>query len=164
MLIGIIGDTHDQVPELKKAMQTLRGEKIDLLLHAGDWVSAFTLEYYRDFQCPIRGVWGNNLGDPRVPALAKKIGLDLEITEVCDGVYDGRRVHVAHEFSNPQVGVDVLVYGHDHVAKIEKNRGIVYINPGTLLKETFPWLMARPSVAVYDTACHEARLLYLDKP
>jgi hypothetical protein len=164
MKIGIIGDTHDQIPELKKAIQTLRDEKIDLLIHAGDWVSAFTLEYYREMHCPIRGVWGNNVGDPRFQVMAHKVGLDLEIADVYSEVYDGRRVHVAHELDKAEHmdSADVFIYGHDHVAKIEEKRGMVYINPGTLLRETFPWLTARPSVAVYDTASNQAGLLSLD--
>ena len=163
MLVGIIGDTHDQIPELKKTLQALRGEGIELLIHAGDWVSAFTLEYYRGVSCPIRGVWGNNVGDTRFPAMAAKAGIDLALSETHENVYCGRRVFVAHEpETQPPPGVDLHVYGHNHAAKIEHRGATLSVNPGTLLCETFPWLTSRPSFAIYDTDSGDAHLVYLD--
>ena len=162
MIIGIMADSHDQVPELKRAITVFHDKKTELLIHAGDWVSAFTLEYYKELDCPIRGVWGNNIGDPRFPAIAKKLGLDLEIREHLSMEVEGKRVFVCHELEAHPNQVDVVVYGHDHQAKIEEKNGVLYINPGTLLRETFPWLIKEPSIAIYDTNKHKARLMRLE--
>ena len=161
MLIGIIGDTHDQIPELKTTIQRLTEHEIDTLIHAGDWVSAFTLTYYKPIKCPIMGVWGNNVGDHRFPVLAEKNGLDLRIEEELILELGGKRVQVCHENTVPQPDVDVLIYGHDHEAKIERKQDKLRINPGTLLRETFPWLTGKPSYALYDTVSDEAELCWL---
>ena len=114
MLIGIIGDTHYQVQELKATIKQLIEHKIDTLIHVGNWVSAFTLEYYKPIKCPIVGVWGNNVGDHRFPLLAEKNGLNLHIEEDLTLELGGKKVQVCHEYHEPQSDVDVLIYGHDH--------------------------------------------------
>ncbi len=163
MRIGIIGDTHDQIPELKKTIQLLNEQEIELLIHAGDWVSAFTLEYYKAFDCPIRGVWGNNVGDPRFKALAMKHGIDLEIQERLHLEIDGRSILVSHELKDIEStrGVDLVVYGHDHQAKVEEKNQMLYVNPGTLLHETYPWLKTTPSFCIYDTRKNVAEVMTL---
>ena len=40
--IGIIADTHDNLPNIEKAVETFNKGNIDLLFHAGDFVSPFT--------------------------------------------------------------------------------------------------------------------------
>ena len=162
MIIAVIGDTHDQIQELKTLVTRLTKQNIDYLIHAGDWVSAFTLEYYKPIKCPIRGVWGNNIGDHRFPALAEKNGIDLQIEEELSLELGGKRIRVLHELTNVHQGADVLVYGHDHKANIEHRDGVLCLNPGTLLRETFPWLKSTPSYILYDTETNHAELFSLE--
>jgi len=35
MKIGIISDTHDNLPQIKKAVEIFNREKVELVLHAG---------------------------------------------------------------------------------------------------------------------------------
>ncbi len=162
MRIAVIGDTHDQVQELKQLIHNLTEQNIDYLIHAGDWVSAFTLEYYKPIKCPLRGVWGNNIGDHRFPALAEKNGIDLQIEEELTVELGGKKIRVIHELTDPPKDVDVVVYGHDHKANIEQKNGVQYLNPGTLLHETFPWLKSTPSYIIYDTITDQATLFNLE--
>ena len=162
MRIAIIADTHDQVQELKSLIHKLSEQEIQCLIHAGDWVSAFTLEYYNTIKYPIRGVWGNNIGDPRFPAMAKKKGIDLEIAEELLLELGGKKIFVCHELVEAPPDTDVVIYGHDHKAKIERKNGVLYLNPGTLLRETFPWLKSKPSYIIYDTDTDSAELFFLD--
>lgn len=162
MRIAVIADTHDQVQELKTLIQQLTEHEIDYLIHAGDWVSAFTLEYYKPIKCPIRGVWGNNIGDYRFPLLAKKHGIDLQVEEELNLDLDGEKIFVCHELDEVPNEADVVIYGHDHQAKIERKEGVLYLNPGTMLRETFPWLKSKPSYIIYDTETDSAELFFLD--
>ena len=63
MKIGIIADTHDNLPQIKKAVEIFNREKIELVLHAGDFVSPFTFLEFKNLNCSLKGVFGNNDGD-----------------------------------------------------------------------------------------------------
>ena len=171
MKIGVMACSHDQIPEIKKAIKFFKAEKIDLLIHAGDWVSAFTLVYYKDLDCPIKGVWGNNIGDERFGKLAEKFKLNLKLYDpLCSIKADGKTIIVYHDFDDldaktkkeiEELKPNVIISAHDHKAKIETKEGILYINPGTFLKETFPWLKAKPSIALYDSEKNKADIVEL---
>jgi len=67
MLVGIISDTHDNLPALKKAIQIFKENKIEMLIHCGDWVSPFVFEFFdvemESLKIPVKTVVGNNPGD-----------------------------------------------------------------------------------------------------
>jgi len=63
MKIGIISDTHDNLLQIKKAVDIFNQEKVDLVLHAGDFVSPFTALEFKNLNCSLKGVFGNNDGD-----------------------------------------------------------------------------------------------------
>jgi putative phosphoesterase len=42
MIIGIISDSHDNLTQIKIAVDIFNREKVELVLHAGDFVSPFT--------------------------------------------------------------------------------------------------------------------------
>ena len=43
MLVGLISDTHDNLPMVEKAVKRLNEEKVGLVLHAGDYVAPFVI-------------------------------------------------------------------------------------------------------------------------
>lgn len=42
MKIGILSDSHDNMPKLARAVELFNEEKVELVLHAGDLVSPIT--------------------------------------------------------------------------------------------------------------------------
>ena len=63
MLIGAISDTHDNLPQIEKAVKYLNTQKVELTLHAGDYVSPFVIAKFKALNCKLIGVFGNNDGD-----------------------------------------------------------------------------------------------------
>jgi putative phosphoesterase len=63
MLVGVISDTHDNLPLVDKAVKKLIDEKVELVLHAGDYVSPFVISHFKHFRSRFIGVFGNNDGD-----------------------------------------------------------------------------------------------------
>ncbi|MCJ7470999.1 YfcE family phosphodiesterase, partial [Candidatus Bathyarchaeota archaeon] len=62
MLIGLISDTHDCLPLVDKAVKRLNDENVDIVLHAGDYVSPFVIPKFKDLRMKLIGVFGNNDG------------------------------------------------------------------------------------------------------
>ena len=145
MRIGIIADTHDNIPKIKKALAAFRMRNCEAIIHAGDVVAPFAAKALRAAKLPIYAVYGNNDGE--------HAGLADLIEGICDGPrlveLDGRRILVAHSTADVseehKTGVDLVVVGHTHIAEIQRTKPLV-VNPG----EAGGWLYGRPTVAVVD--------------
>lgn len=168
MKIGIISDTHDQIQRIIKAVEIFKEEKIELLIHCGDLVSPFTLNYFKDLNCPMKFIFGNNSGDIALHLqVAKKLNLDAEFSNFFSLDVDGRKIAVYHgdfpEITKALINCgsfDCVFSGHDHVARIERYGKVLFVNPGSLLDKHKEG-MKNPSIAIYDTKADEAKLIFI---
>lgn len=60
MKIGVIADTHDDVENTKKAIEIFQDEKVDFVVHLGDYVSPPIVRLFKDLK--LIGIFGNNDG------------------------------------------------------------------------------------------------------
>jgi uncharacterized protein len=163
MLIGIISDTHDNLPMVEKAVKLLNEAKVELVLHAGDYTSPFTIPKFKALNCRLIGVFGNNDGDHDL--LRKRFGetQNCEVrgrfAEVDAG---GFRVALLHgeetELQNALVncgGFDAVVSGHTHISVNKAKGKTLVICPG----EVCGYLYGKPTLAVLDTAKRKAEIV-----
>lgn len=169
MLVGVISDTHDQVGNILKAVKIFNQENIELLIHCGDWVAPFTLKFYQDLKCPIKGVFGNNDGDKyRHLVYSKKIGLDIEYQERhLELDLDGKKIAVTHGDYDAWVNsflksgiYDAVFRGHNHRKEITQINKTLLLNPGTLMPVTSDEVKGA-SIAIYDSSTNSAKLIDL---
>ena len=133
MKLLLISDTH--VPKRARALpaQVLAAvDAADVVIHAGDWVDAATLDLLEQRARRLVGVWGNNDG----PELRRRL------PEVAHVELGGLRFAVVHE-TGPATGremraerdhpdADVLVFGHSHIPwDTVSPRGLRLLNPGS---------------------------------
>ena len=62
MLVGIMADTHDNVPAIEQAVLFFNQKKVAFVVHAGDFIAPFSLKPLENLRCPWIGVFGNNDG------------------------------------------------------------------------------------------------------
>lgn len=160
MLIGILSDTHDHLTNLRRFLALFRERGVALVLHAGDFVSPFTAEPFREAGLKVIGVFGNNDGD--------KLYLQERyrgVGEIHPGPHElelgGQRVLLMHEPRALEALVasgryDLVIYGHTHRPEIREGRTLV-INPG----EAGGWLTGRATFALVDLSILSAELLEL---
>jgi hypothetical protein len=150
MKLGILSDSHDNLPALVRIGERFNTENVDLVLHAGDFVSPFTAIPLSKLRAPLVGVFGNNDGDR------------LYLTRRFDGIgtlhpgyhvfeVDGLRVVLMHEPKSIDALVasgayDLIVYGHTHEVDVRPGRPAV-VNPG----EACGWLTGKSTAVVFDT-------------
>ena len=163
MLVGIIADSHDNIPFLEKAVVYFNERKVNFVVHAGDFIAPFALLPMDKLRCPWIGVFGNNDGEKKGLTSLSKGRIQPAPYELN---LDGKRVVVVHdlktldsnEFSKKDI--DLVIYGHDHADKIEKNeKGVLYINPG----ELGGWLNGKHTIALVDTETLKANIISLDE-
>jgi uncharacterized protein len=155
MRIGIMSDTHDNLPMIRRAIDRLEMEGATVLIHAGDFVAPFSVKYVLQFPGKVYAVFGNNDGEK---AGIRATGLD--VTDPPRKLEIGGRVlvvaHTKEQTTGMAAGADVVVCGHTHQTVVE-GRSPLVINPG----ECGGWLTGRSTVVVLDTDDVSARLIDL---
>ncbi len=133
MKLGLISDTH--IPErISSLPEEIYGvfKDVDLILHAGDITSYEVLEHLGTV-APVKAVQGNMDFSGRVNELPKildltLLGKNLVLTHGWGSPHGIRsRIRAAVRHFHPHV----IVHGHTHQPYIERDDGILWINPGS---------------------------------
>jgi hypothetical protein len=159
MLIGIISDTHDNMPQIKRAVDLFNERKVEHVVHAGDFTSPFTFRILRDLTCGFTGIFGNNDGDK---LLLQKMSEGRIFNQPHIFELGDRKVVVIHEHTIADAladsgHYDVVIYGHTHKPEIRKVKNTLVINPG----EAGSWLYGKSTVAIADLALMTAEIIPL---
>lgn len=164
MKIAIISDIHDNVWNLKAALEMVKDS--EALICCGDLCSPFMVDLMADgFTNQIHIVFGNNDGDQyRITNNANKYGGRVIIHgEFAELKIAGKRFAVNH-YPNIARSIaesedfDVVCYGHNHIYKVEECGNTLMINPGAIMgydgvnKKEIP-----PTFVVYDTESDECK-------
>jgi uncharacterized protein len=165
MLIGAVSDSHDNLPLIEKAVQILNQHKVELVLHAGDFVAPFTIAKFKHLNCPFIGVFGNNDGDHEL--LKKRFSETQNCTvhdRFAEVTVEGYRIALLHghesELLNAIIGsgyFDAVVHGHSHNPQIERKGKTLAVNPGELCG----YLTDKPTIAIIDTQKNRASHIQL---
>jgi putative phosphoesterase len=159
MLIGIVADTHDRLTLVRKALSIFREEGITTVLHAGDFISPFTIPLFSDFE--MYGVLGNNDGEKKglfdtfssIHGMLHEyfVTVQVDSTSIC--VTHG---HIPELLSLAVKSnlYDLVVTGHTHEPEIREGPPII-INPG----ECCGYLSDRSTIAVFDTQKKKGEIL-----
>ena len=144
MLVGVVSDTHGyldpRVPKLLKG--------VDHILHAGDIGDGDIIEQLSRI-APATTVRGNNDRTGPVSDFPEEVTLELA----------GKTIYLTHQVQVPKdtvefdnrgyadAGIDVVVFGHSHIA-LQKNMGtVLFFNPGAAGKRRFKVV---PSIGILE--------------
>jgi putative phosphoesterase len=152
--VGLIADTHGLLrPEV---LETFAG--VEHIVHAGDVGSDEVLERL-EVIASVTAVAGNVDG-----GLRRRLpdSVELELAGVRVAVIHGHQLArrtpavVAGQFP----GADLVVFGHSHVASVERVEGTLAVNPGAAGPRRFG-KPATVALAVLEHGGVEARILEL---
>lgn len=167
MKIAIISDTHDHLPNFKKALDWIKKAKIKLVLHCGDVCAPAVLkEAAKDFSGKIHLVFGNVDGDRflMTKQVYKKI-IPNVILHGERGEIEVEKIKITFthypDFAKGLAATqkyDLVFYGHSHKPWEEKIGRCRLVNPGNLAG-----LFYKPTFAVYDIKTDKLELKILEK-
>jgi putative phosphoesterase len=154
MKIGVLSDTHDNLTNIRKAVELFSTNGVEAIIHGGDFCSPFTLALFKPLAekgVRMHAVFGNNDGD-RVQLTRRGEGFCAFSDGVCVVTIGGRRIIVMHY---PDVAedlfrlgdYDLVIHGHNHKALV-KGVERKLLNPGTCSG----YLAEKATVALVDTA------------
>ena len=163
MLIGVISDTHDNMPMIEKAIKKLNEEKVDLVLHAGDYIAPFVIPKFKALNAKLIGVFGNNDGDHE---FLKKRFSETENCEIrgrfaeidANGfkmaLFHGDETELLNALINCE-GFDAVITGHVHSIDVRKKGKTLIVNPG----EVCGYLSGKSTMALLNTDRREAKII-----
>ncbi|NTV00171.1 MAG: metallophosphoesterase [Methanoregulaceae archaeon] len=166
MMIGLLGDTHDNLTRIGQAVVLLNNEAAGgMFLHTGDFIAPFVIPALARLEGKVIGVYGNNDGDHE---LLQVRCAETENVRIEGNFYeftvDGTRIALLHGHERALLPdlieselFDLVVHGHSHWAGISRKGRTLVINPG----EVCGYLTGKPSCACYDTEADEARIIPL---
>jgi putative phosphoesterase len=144
MKIGIISDTHDDIENVQTAIKIFNDEKVDYVIHAGDFVFPGVIKEFEKLNAKLIGVLGNNDGE-KVQLLKNFLEIEgelkgelgeMEIEGLKFGIYHGTDKQLREQLA--QSGkYNIFICGHTHRreptsdGKYENHGKILILNPGT---------------------------------
>jgi putative phosphoesterase len=136
-LIGIISDTHGRLPQSVSNIF----KNTDLIIHAGDIGDPEIINALKKI-APTRAVQGNmDMGQ-----WARQLPRNETIKINDKGVY------IIHDVGHLDIDAEndhyhVVIHGHTHRPQVEKQQGILFVNPGSAVHPSYGY---PPSVALLE--------------
>lgn len=165
MKIAIISDTHDNAPNLEKALGWMKKNKIEQIIFCGDLCALSVLSEILapNFSGKIHMVFGNVEDREFLPELVKKfkhinhygdqgeVNLDNKKVAFTHFIKDAKKLAESNKY-------DYIFYGHEHKPWEQKIGNTKLVNPGTLAG-----LFNKATFAVWDTETDGLELKLVEK-
>jgi hypothetical protein len=166
MKIAILSDSHDNIPNLRAAVDYCNKIGVSMLIHCGDLISPFMLEELARFGGAVHLVYGNNVGDQHLISQACGTRFPSISHHGTLGAVEagGLRIAFTHypEMARGLVAkgsFDVVCCGHNHLYQVESSDGSLLINPGEIMG-----MDGQPTFSVLDCASREVERVEVGRP
>ena len=134
MVIGIISDTHDNVENIKKAVEIFKKHKVEFVIHAGDIVAPASVKYFKGLN--MKFVFGNCDGDRhKIDEKVREINgqhygrvmeLKLKGKKLC--VFHGDDIVKTDQLLGAEY--DYFIHGHTHAPEDKMHNNTRVLCPG----------------------------------
>ena len=152
MLVGVTGDTHNNLKNISKICDLFNKANPSLVVHTGDITLPKSLAAFSKLNMPLIGVFGNNdeLEKKGLIEIAKKFDFNffdephrIEISE--------KKIIIIHhpELINEEMvlSADFILHGHTHRYRSELIKDTLVFNPG----ECAGILKGKNNIGLVDT-------------
>jgi putative phosphoesterase len=151
MRVGLIADSHDRVPAIAELLRRFQAASVELILHAGDYCSPFSLRAFEDAHISLAGVFGRNDGDREGLLSRAQSAFGAELFESPHSFeIGGKRILLVHDIGEVQQrsidSHELVIHGSTHQQEMKTRGDTLIVNPG----EGCGWLYGTCSAAVLD--------------
>ena len=159
-MIGVISDTHDNVLNIKKAVELFKQNNVSFVIHLGDIVAPATVKFFSGLK--MKFIIGNCDGD--VEMLKKRIEeinseflgriAELEVEGKKIAAYHGNNAEILSKLIQSNK-YDYVLHGHTHQTRDEVIGNTRVINPGA------HYFMGENTVVLLDVENNEVKFVKL---
>ena len=160
MIIGVTGDTHNNLKNIKEICAIFNNNGADLVVHTGDISLPKSLLAFNELHCPLIGVLGNN-------DIGERDGLEKTSKKFECKLYDephslsicNKKILLMHhpDLINHEMieENDLILHGHTHLYRLEKKMNCIIFNPG----ECAGMMKGKNQVGIIDLKNLQPRVL-----
>jgi len=123
--IGVLSDTHKRGDLQKEAIEKLKSQNAQYLLHLGDLETEENLKALKNSNLPYAAVFGNN--DIALHSLENSYKIAKEPYYLKIGNLKIKMMHHPYYFSPD---TDIILFGHLHKFSVEFTNNTLFLNPG----------------------------------
>src|ERR671918_454487 len=172
MKLGIISDTHDDINNVREAIEIFNREGVQYVIHAGDYVFPGIVMEFKRLNAKLIGVLGNNDGEKgHLLKSFLEIGGELKgelgemlIGELKIGIYHGTSAEIKDQLIESG-RYNIVICGHTHkkepvgveIGSYSIDSPTLVLNPGTAHKkvESLARAFIEGGVIILDTESQE---------
>jgi len=159
-MIGVMGDCHDSIESMEKAIEFFNEKGVEMVILTGDLVSPFMVESLKKIKCDLKGVFGNNEGDKKTINM-NLADMDAELVDFMEMDYADKKLAIYHGH-DPSIldsivkssKYDIVLTGHTHAPEVTMDENTLVVNPG----EVCGYLSGARTVALLDIEALDAQI------
>ena len=135
MIIGVTGDTHNNLKNIKVICSIFNENRVDKVFHTGDISLPKSLMAFKDLNCPLSAILGNNdiLERHDLEIAAKEFECNIFEEPYFERIHN-KKVSVLHhpELIDEKMTKenDLILHGHTHRFRSERVNNCLIFNPG----------------------------------
>jgi putative phosphoesterase len=133
MKIGILSDSHSKIDYTNQAVELLKQNGVQYLIHAGDLCHEENLQLLKKSELTYVSVFGNN--DNHLTNLSQKYNLFQEPYYFKIKNYKFKLMHLPYYLSPD---TDIIIFGHTHIFEHQYKNKTLFINPGEVCAREKP--------------------------
>ncbi|WP_419767677.1 YfcE family phosphodiesterase [Arcobacter sp.] len=133
MKVAVLSDSHNKVDFTKEAIDFLKLQGAQYLVHAGDLCLKENLELLKESSLPYVCVYGNN--DNSLVYLSNEYKIENEpyLFKIEDVKF--KLMHLPFYLNGDS---DVVIFGHTHIFESDYKEGTLFLNPGEICAREKP--------------------------
>ena len=152
MLIGVTGDTHNNLKNISKICDLFNQANPSLVVHTGDITLPKSLAAFSNLKMPLIGVFGNNDEFEKKGLIEEAKKFDCSFHEEPHKIkVDQKEIIIIHhpELINEEMisNADFILHGHTHRYRSELIQSTLVFNPG----ECAGILKGKNNIGLIDT-------------
>jgi len=153
MIVAIMSDSHDNIWNLRKALDIVKQRNAEMIIHCGDFVAPFMLKELAAPSIPVHGVFGNNDGDQfQLTRLSLTDLQNITLHGLAGEIQaDGVPIRFTHYGEMARMAASsgerqLVCYGHSHVYRQDRIGETTLLNPGEIMGKE-----GNPGFCLFDT-------------
>jgi len=159
MKIAVMSDSHDNIWNLRKALDIIKSEHCKIIIHCGDFVAPFMFKELAQAGIPVHCVFGNNDGDKHLLTrfAIESNGIITLHSIIGEVDQDGVKIGFTHEWPVAE-GLaatgkyHLFCFGHSHQYMLKQIGTTIVLNPGDIMGKD-----GDPGFCIFDTGSRDVK-------